>query len=181
MLSVKIRGALMASAPSIEAIEERWAKSGDECDYFFSFFSCNRNFYSLNVRYVMPSNSWYVIDRGVFCKNEVYLSPFARTKGRLRKVDETRIGKGAGPRVVSDGRERVWHYYPLQQWRVELPHQEPGCGSAGGRLRRRREPARCLWVIGFPATWTTRVQRDKRRSKFRNDRVRHHWCGRLPA
>ncbi len=129
MLNSTISRVLNTLEPSIEVVEERCAGIGEECDYFYAFFMCHDEIHALNVRYVVPLNSWYFIGRQNYYKNEVWLNRFAYSAGRLTRVDQRRIAEGADPRVASDGGNA---------YGIITSYKSPGWGSTLYDFRRQR-------------------------------------------
>lgn len=129
MLDLTVSRAFKTLEPGIEAVEEQCARPGEECDYFYAFFAHHHEIHALNVRYVVPLNSWYFIGRQRYYKNEVYLSRFAYSAGRLAKVDQRPIAEGADPRVASDG---------VNAYGIITTYENPGWGSTLYDFRRQR-------------------------------------------
>lgn len=77
------------------------AKVGAYHEYFYSFCILDGDFYSFHARF--PVEPYYRLADPIFLDDQVYVTRYARTGGRLEPVDRCAIGRGGDPRAVSDG------------------------------------------------------------------------------
>ncbi len=77
------------------------AKVGSYHEYFYSFCVLDGDFFSLHGRF--PVEPYYRLAEPIFLDDQVYITRYARSGGRLEPVDRRLVERGGDPRVVSDG------------------------------------------------------------------------------